>query len=123
MMTRRQFFSRVLGASLFGLTPAANIVKAARLGVLPRPVPPPQLRISKALFLSLVGQTFLLTGGPQGKYAAWVQLTRVADAFLAPGTEQFSVEFHAPPEAIFPEGSYRLEHVKTGVLTLFLQLG
>jgi hypothetical protein len=120
MITRRHFVSRILGSSLFGLVTLMTTAAAAPLR--PRKTSQkPKLRINKALFVSLVGQTFLLTDGDAGQYSAWVRLTQVHDDYLTSDTEQFSVEFQAEPGVVFPEGIYHLEHASTGRLTLFLQ--
>lgn len=119
MINRRQFVSKVLGASLFGLMTMVTTAHA----VSSRPkttLKKPKLQINKALFVSLVGQTFLLKGGDNEQYSAWVRLTQVYNDYLTLNTEQFSVEFQAAPGIVFPEGVYRLEHA-IGTLALFLQ--
>jgi hypothetical protein len=119
MINRRHFVSRILGPSLFGLMTMATTAGAAPLR--PRKTPQkPKLQVNKALFLSLVGQTFLLTDGSTGQYSAWARLTRVYDDYLTSNAEQFSVEFQAAPGVVFPEGIYRIKHA-VGNLVLFLQ--
>jgi uncharacterized protein DUF6916 len=120
MITRRHFVSRLLGSSLFGLVTMMTTADAAPLR--PRTTSQkPKLQINKALFLNLVGQTFLLRGGDTSQYSTWVRLTQVYNDYLTPNAEQFSVEFQAAPGIVFPEGIYHVEHTRTGKLILFLQ--
>jgi hypothetical protein len=119
MINRRHFVSRILGTSLFSLMALVTTANAASVRSRTT-AKKPKLQINKALFVSLVGQTFLLRSTVSDQSSTWVRLTQVYDDYLTSNSEQFSVEFQAAPGIVFPEGLYRLEHA-LGSLVLFLQ--
>ena len=71
-------------------------------------------------FRDVKGSRFQLT---RGRHVAFeVELTDVTQAAGPAGTFRapFTVLFHGPVEPVLPQGIYRLEHDKLGVLDLFI---
>jgi hypothetical protein len=76
-------------------------------------------RLSRAVFVALLGQTFTVSSGHQAR--STIELLRIDDREPSEATEQFTVVFRGPHDLVLPEDSYTLRHHTAGSTTLFLQ--
>jgi hypothetical protein len=116
MINRRQFVTNVAGLAIAGFTiKKANAAQAA----------PNSLqgslnsRLGKSIFLSLVGETFIVSGRSRSPIP--MKLLKVDDGNGSFGTEQFSVVFAGPRDVRFLEGIYTIKHHVAGTTKVLLQ--
>jgi len=76
-------------------------------------------KLSKAVFLALLGDTFTVSSGND---TVSIQLIQIDDGLFSVVAEQFSLVFRGPDDPALPEGSYTVSHRMAGSTTLFLQL-
>ncbi len=76
-------------------------------------------RLSKAVFVDLLGATFTVWSGND---AVSIQLVQIDDGLPSAVTEQFSLVFRGPQDPALAEGAYTVTHRTAGSTTLFLQL-
>ncbi len=116
MITRRQFVTNVAGLVLVGFAStgviAAPAVTKPGRGSLNGP-------LRKSVFLSLVGQTFTVSGRSQSLTP--MKLTKVYDSISSVRTEQFSLVFAGPRDVRFLEGIYTIQHHVAGKTKMLLQ--
>ncbi len=117
MLNRRQFVGGLVGLAVLdstGWKARAAQTPGNRRGV------SLQGRVSKAVFLELVGDTFTVSSED---HTAWITLIEVEDGHPSAVAEQFSLVFQGPGDLALPEGVYTVEHRTAGRTTLFLQPG
>ena len=115
MLNRRQVVGGLVSLAVFGSR--SWTVNAAQTRRKPGRVTL-QGRLSKAVFLALLGETFTVSSDGM----VWIQLIQIDDGLPSAVTEQFALVFRGPHDPALPEGSYIVRHHTAGSTTLFLQL-
>jgi hypothetical protein len=75
-------------------------------------------KLSKAVFLALLGDSFTIGTGSE---ALSMQLTQVDEGPASPVTEQFTLVFRGPSEPMLADASYTVSHPTAGSTVIFLQ--
>ena len=116
MINRRQFVTNMAGFAIVGFAiKRANTAQAA-----PNPLQGSlNSQLSKSVFLSLVGETFIVSG--RSRSLIPMKLLKVDDGNRSLGTEQFSVVFAGPRDVTFLEGIYTIKHHVAGTTKVLLQ--
>ena len=115
MLSRRQVVRglvgvAVLGSSGWAASAASALQKPARVSL--------QGPLSKAVFVSLLGETFTVAGEAD---VVTVQLIQIDDGPSSATTQQFSLVFRGPHAPDLEEGLYTIAHRTAGRTALFLQ--
>ncbi len=115
MLNRRQVVGGLVSLAVLGSRSwRANAAQTER-----KPRVTLQGRLSKAVFLALLGETFAVSTGND---TVSIQLIQIDDGLPSAVTEQFSLVFRGPRDPALPEGPYTVRHRTAGSTTLFLQL-
>jgi uncharacterized protein DUF6916 len=113
MLNRRELVSGLAGLAVLGSRgwPAfAAPARRKRVSI--------EGRLSKAVFLALLGDTFTIRAGSD---VLSMQLAQVDDGPASSVAEQFTLVFRGPTEPVLVDGSYAVSHPTAGNTVIFLQ--
>jgi hypothetical protein len=114
MLNRRQLVGGLVSLAVVGARS-----RPAR-GAAPRPARGSlEGKLSKAVFVALLGETFAVSTS-EGTLS--IQLVQLDDGAASPVTEQFTLVFRGPRAPVMSEGSYPISHRIGGRTAMFLQL-
>jgi hypothetical protein len=115
MLNRRQLVSGLAGLAVLGSGGWPAIAAAARR----KPRVSIEGKLSKAVFVALLGDTFVTSIRGQ---AVSLQLAQVDEGPASPGTEQFTLVFRGPYDPVLEDDAYAVSHATAGSTVIFLTL-
>ena len=114
MLNRRQLVGGLVSLAVVGARsrPASGAAPRPARGSL-------EGKLSKAVFVALLGETFAVS---TSEGTLRIQLVQLDDRAASPVTEQFTLVFRGPRAPALSEGSYPIRHRIGGRTAMFLQL-